>query len=65
MTSLPFTFIALLVLMALRFSAITWVTPLMDMTGVVLPPCLLTALFKCNLKVRRRDNAKAETGVIV
>lgn len=40
---------ALSVFEALRFSAMTCVTPFMDIKGVVLPPCLLTSPFKCIL----------------
>ena len=49
---------ALSVLTALRFSAMTCVTPFIDMKGVVRPPCLLTAPFRCILQQYR---AKART----
>lgn len=45
---------ALSVLTALRFSAMTCVTPFIDMKGVVRPPCLLTAPFRYILQHERQ-----------
>lgn len=41
---------ALSVLTALRFSAMTCVTPVIDMKGVVRPPCVLTVPLRCILQ---------------